>query len=138
MEDITKIFKEKHLKVTKPRKEIYNFIVTHPIHPTAEVVFKEVQKKLPDISFATVYNVLNKFVEIGLIKEFKIGKEMHFDGNTAPHIHFICIHCGKVKDAKFEDYKKVIQTAQKEGWKVEEFSLFVYGICPDCRRKSNN
>ena len=138
MENIETIFKEKHLNLTKPRIEIYNFIKTHPIHPTAETVYRAVQKKLPNVSFATVYNVLNKFIELGLVKEFNIGKETRFDGNTVPHIHFVCLKCGKVEDADFSGYDKIAEAAQKRGWDVKEFSLFIYGICPQCKKSSNH
>ena len=137
-ENIKNIFKEKKIKLTKPRAEIYSFIKTYSIHPTAETVYKTVKKTLPDISFATVYNVLNKFVEVGLIKEFRMGKETRFDGNIKPHIHFVCLQCGKIEDAELDEYKNIVKTAQKEGWEVQEFSLFIYGICPDCRRKGKN
>lgn len=138
MKNIREFFKEKHLKFTKPRFEIYSFIKSHPIHPTAETVYKSVQKKLPDISFATVYNVLNKFVEVGLVKEFNLDKNTRFDGNTEPHIHFVCLRCGKIEDIELSEHKKIISMAEEKGWDVEEFSLFVYGICPECKRKSKN
>jgi len=137
MDNLREVFEDKHLKLTKPRVEIYNFIKTHSIHPTASAVYKAVQKRLPGVSLATVYNVLNKFVEVGLLKEFKMGDEIRFDGNTTPHIHFVCLQCGKIEDAECKESKKIIEVAQKEGWDVKEFSLFIYGICPECKRKSH-
>lgn len=127
--------KRKHLKFTRTRREIYKFLVENPIHPTANAVYKAVKKEIPGISFATVYNVLNKFVEIGLIKELLIGKIKHFDGNAKPHLHLICKECGKIEDAEFPEYNEIIERIEKKGWTIMDARFNIYGICPMCSKK---
>jgi Fur family peroxide stress response transcriptional regulator len=136
-EKIIKALRENNLKVTKTRIEIYKYLVKNHNHPTAEMVYNDIKDRLPGVSFATVYNVLNKLVEIGLAKEFSIGKSKHFDGNTNPHIHFVCMNCGKIEDAELPEYGNLLKVAKDKGWEIKEFSLFIYGICPDCKKKQN-
>ena len=137
-EKIKEALRANGLKVTKTRIEIYKYLMNTRNHPTAEMVYNDIKDKLPGVSFATVYNVLNKLVEIGLAKEFSIKKSKHFDGRTAPHIHFVCINCGKIEDAELPDYNDVVRVAKEKGWDIKEFSLFVYGICPECRSKDRS
>ncbi len=133
---IREIFKENGIKFSKHRFEIYKFVLQNRTHPTVEEVYKGVIKeKLPGISFATVYNVLNKFVEKGLVKELTIGTSKRFDGYTKPHIHFICKECGKIEDVEFQEFNSIANKVKEKGWELRETSLYVFGVCPECRKK---
>ena len=87
------------LKYSKQRESIKNFLVTRYDHPTAETVYLNIRKEFPNISLGTVYRNLNLLAEIGEIQKLSpgIGPD-RFDGNPAPHYHFICRHCGCVMD----------------------------------------
>ncbi len=132
---VRQIFKQKHIKFSRPRYEIYKYLLKHRTHPTAEEIFNDIKKKLPGMSFATTYNVLNKFVEKGIVKQLQIGDSKRFDGFTEPHIHFVCIKCGKIEDVITPELKIVEEKVKEKGWELKEASLYVFGICPDCRKK---
>lgn len=87
------------LKYSKQRESIKNFLVTRYDHPTAETVYLNIRREFPNISLGTVYRNLNLLAEIGEIQKLSpgIGPD-RFDGNPAPHYHFICRHCGCVMD----------------------------------------
>ena len=80
------------LKYSKQREAIKNFLVTRYDHPTAETVYLNIRKEFPNISLGTVYRNLNLLAEIGEIQKLSsgIGPD-RFDGNPAPHYHFICM-----------------------------------------------
>lgn len=132
---IRETFKENGIKFSKHRFEIYKFVLQHRTHPTVEEVYKGVKENLPGISFATVYNVLNKFTEKGLVKELTIGTSKRFDGYTKPHIHFICKECGKIEDVEFQEFNSIANKVKEKGWELKETSLYVFGVCPECRKK---
>ncbi len=134
-EKIREIFKENHIKFSKPRYEIYKFVLENRIHPTAEDVYNAIKDKIPGISFATAYNVLNKFVEKGLVKQLAIGSSKRFDGCVKPHIHFVCTACGKIEDVEFSDFEFIAKKVKEKGWELQETSLYVFGICPNCKQK---
>ena len=68
-------------------------------HPSAEWVFEHVKAEVPDISLATVYRNLALFKEQGMIQSLgSVNGVERFDGNVAPHVHFVCTGCGLVKD----------------------------------------
>ena len=59
-------------------------------HFTAETIQKEVSIKGHNISLATIYNCLNKFVNVGLLKQIdQQGEVTIFDTNVSHHHHFL-------------------------------------------------
>ncbi len=58
-------------------------------HVCAEQLHKEATANGSKISLATVYNSLNQFVEVGLLREINIDRNRsYFDTNTSDHHHF--------------------------------------------------
>ena len=87
------------LKHSKQRDAIKNFLADRYDHPTAETVYLNIKKEFPNISLGTVYRNLSLLAEIGEIQKLSTGiGPARFDGNTAPHYHFICNCCGNVLD----------------------------------------
>jgi Fur family transcriptional regulator, peroxide stress response regulator len=60
-------------------------------HPTAERIKDFVVKKNPNIAVGTIYNILETFVEKGLIKKVKTEKDvMRYDAILENHHHLYC------------------------------------------------
>ncbi|MDR2753837.1 MAG: transcriptional repressor [Oscillospiraceae bacterium] len=101
-------------------------------HPTADWIYRQLKPAIPGLSLGTVYHNLVAFKEAGLAVGVATvdGKE-RFDGNTAPHAHFICKKCGAVLD--------VWEAALPEGTNLpgtaESCRLTWYGVCEGCQAK---
>ena len=68
-------------------------------HFTAETIQKEVSSSGQSISLATIYNCLNKFVSVGLLKQIdQQGEVTIFDTNVSQHHHFINKNTGELID----------------------------------------
>jgi Fe2+ or Zn2+ uptake regulation protein len=119
-------------RMTNQKRIILEYLKSTKDHPSAEMIFKKVKKKLPQISLGTVYRILNEFKEEGKIVEIP-EKVSRFDGNTLPHAHFICQKCKRIYDV-FEDFKILKKKKLKVG-KINNFQIFFYGICKKCSRK---
>ncbi|OYU48222.1 MAG: transcriptional repressor [Rhizobiales bacterium PAR1] len=58
-------------------------------HLSAETLFDEAQRARVPVSLATIYNTLNQFTQVGLLREIAIdGSRTYFDTNTSEHHHF--------------------------------------------------
>jgi Fur family transcriptional regulator, iron response regulator len=58
-------------------------------HVTAEMLFSEAREAGMSVSQATVYNTLNQFTEVGLLRRIgPDGSRSFFDTNTTVHPHF--------------------------------------------------
>ena len=123
------------LKYSKPRESIKNFLVTRYDHPTAETVYLNIRREFPNISLGTVYRNLNLLAEIGEIQKLSpgIGPD-RFDGNPAPHYHFICRHCGCVMDLTVSGLDHInILAGQDFDGEIEGHITYFYGTCPSCK-----
>ena len=64
-------------------------------HPSAEWVYSQLKPRIPDLSLATVYRNLARFRAEGAVQVIGcVDGEDRYDGNTAPHGHFVCRTCG--------------------------------------------
>lgn len=123
------------LKYSKQRESIKNFLVTRYDHPTAETVYLNIRREFPNISLGTVYRNLNLLAEIGEIQKLSpgIGPD-RFDGNPAPHYHFICRHCGCVMDLTVSGLDHInILAGQDFDGEIEGHITYFYGVCPSCK-----
>ncbi len=109
-------------------------------HPTAEWIYQEARKVMPNISLGTVYRNLQVLQEDGLIMELKYGKNFsRFDGNAKLHYHFVCENCHAVMDVE-DDFAKEIETKIEESAKrcqngpVLSHRLEFYGLCQNCQK----
>ncbi len=78
------------LRPTRQRITLAKLLFSGPHrHVCAESLHEEASKIGAKISLATVYNSLNQFVEVGLLREIHIDKnKSYFDTNTSDHHHF--------------------------------------------------
>ena len=58
-------------------------------HITAEMLYAEATKAKVLVSLATVYNMLHRLTEVGLLRQIAVdGSKTYFDTNVSQHHHF--------------------------------------------------
>jgi Fur family peroxide stress response transcriptional regulator len=127
-------------KYSRKREAVLEKIRGTKSHPTADWVYAEVKKELPDISLGTVYRNLSVFKEEGLIISVGVvdGQE-RFDANTSEHTHFICLSCGEVLDIEADvDQELNERVARDNGLDILLRQLTFYGKCKKCSNKTKS
>ncbi len=125
------VLREHGVRPLNHRVAVYEYLAQHPVHPTADEIFTELKKSMASISRTTVYNVLHLLTEKRVITPIKIdSKELRFDANTTPHVHFLCESCNKVFDLETVDSQAILTVP--EGFKVHDVALYASGTCPSC------
>lgn len=127
---------ERTTKSFKKRNAILSCLQQTTVHPSAEWVYNQLKSQYPDISLGTVYRNLNLFKHQGLIASIGTVQGVErFDGNTAPHVHFICGQCGSVIDLAEIDVPQELNdaAAQSTGGRVCSCQLTFTGICKNCK-----
>lgn len=121
-------------RMTKQKKTILEILRSTTSHPTADWIYAQARKVLPDISLGTVYRNLNVLKEDGEIMELNYGSTYsRYDGNPQNHYHFVCLSCGRVSDVDMPVLAELEERAEKAGvGKVFYHRLEFYGLCPDC------
>lgn len=130
--------KEAMLKYSRQRESIKNFLIGRYDHPTAETIYKNMKMEYPNISLGTVYRNLSLLTSLGEIQKVSTGiGPDRFDGNSAPHYHFICKDCGCVMDLKTINLDHInILAAQDFAGEIEGHYAHFYGRCPDCQTRT--
>lgn len=127
------------VKLTHQRQEICREIAGASDHPDAETVYTGVRDRVPTISLDTVYRTLWTLLNLGLIDTLGIPHErMRFDGNTAPHHHFVCTRCGRARDFYSEDFDRLqVPDDVKTYGIVQKTHVEVRGICLQCSKTTD-
>ncbi len=126
--------KEKDSKLTPQREAVYQVIRESEGHPTASDIFEAARKRLPGISYATVYNSLRYLKDAGLVHEINFGDgASRYDGVLERHDHAICNQCGKLVDLDMPEAAKLMPAAaRKSRFRPQSVHLTLRGVCPDC------
>jgi Fur family iron response transcriptional regulator len=125
--DIALTLKKHGIQPSAQRVAIAQYVLSCGLHPTADLVQQEMQRTLPMISRATIYNTLNLFVAKGLLRTFQLGEAAAvFDPNTDDHHHFIDDDSGQVIDIPW-DAVEVKNVEALPGVEVRSYMVVMRG-----------
>ena len=109
------------------RVAVASYVLHTGEHPSADEVLTRVRRRFPHISRATVYNTLNLFVKVGLLRQLVLNEgRVVFDPRTEDHHHFIDDETGEIQDVPW-DALKVSNVAGLEGLDVREYQVVMRG-----------
>jgi Fur family iron response transcriptional regulator len=95
-------------------------------HVTADALAAEAHGARMSASLATVYNVLNLFAEVGLVRGVSIeGTKTVFDTNTSDHCHFYFEETGEISDIEADTRKFASEIAPPEGYEISKVDVVV-------------
>lgn len=130
----------KSTRMTKQKQLILDILHSTKSHPTADWVYEQARKAIPDISLGTVYRNLNVLKENNEIMELNYGSTFsRFDGNPENHYHFVCEKCGRVDDVDIPFQDEVNRLVTKiYGGEVAYHRMEFYGTCTDCQKDNSH
>lgn len=122
------------MRNTKQRDLIFDIVNTNSCHMTAEDIYEESIKSIPNISLGTVYRNLKNLVDSNKIKRIKMPNNIdRFDKNII-HSHVVCNKCGRIDDV-FIDFN--IEIPINIDYTISDYDLCFNGICNNCKEKEN-
>lgn len=121
-------------KYSRQRESILNYLCHTKEHPTADAIYMQVRKELPNISLGTIYRNLGLLEQQGVIQKLSTNGCDRFDGNPSVHYHFTCINCGAVidLDMPYLDHVNTLADAAFPGT-IKGHILSFYGVCETCK-----
>ena len=128
----------KHLRYSRQRERIYEYLRTTAEHPTAEMVHLALRKESPELSLGTVYRNLKLLEELGRVRRVTTydGSE-RYDAICENHAHFICETCGTFRDIPQADSGRIWDGLElKDGYRVSKLDMILTGTCPACNPES--
>ncbi len=128
------ILRQHDIKPSLLRYKLIDYLSKNYTHPTIDMIYKDLKPEIPTLSKTSIYNNLYLFAEKNLVHILKIDeKEIRFDYDTRPHIHFKCEKCGRIYDIhtniEFYNIKEL------EGFTVSQAMFFMKGVCKECNKR---
>lgn len=135
--DFKLLLKANGLKFTIQREVILETLYTSDEHLTPEALHHLIQKKHPELNtgIATVYRTLALLEDSDMVTSLSFGAQgkKYELGAKDHHDHLICTQCGSIIEFADEAIEMRQQEVAKElGFKMEEHSMQIYGICKNC------
>lgn len=125
-------------RMTRQRALILEALRNVTSHPTADEIYGMVREKMPRISLGTVYRNLDLLANSGEILCLdRAGAQKHFDGDTRPHYHVRCKHCGRIGDVFAAPALPSFNDVATGGFTIEHMDVEFTGVCNACRDSAN-
>ncbi|WP_457644048.1 Fur family transcriptional regulator [Persephonella sp.] len=128
----------KGYRQTKQRKAILDILekAEFPIH--AEDIFLRLKESGIDISLSTIYRNLEMLTKEGLVvKSYMMNEDKARFALPDKKNYLVCERCGKIviiDNCPFDKFKE--ELIEVHGFDITGHSIEVYGICPECQKKS--
>ncbi|MBI0583217.1 MAG: transcriptional repressor [Methanomassiliicoccus sp.] len=119
---------------TRQLKTIIDIVYLSNVHLTADEIYLEARKVLPNISLGTVYRNLNKLKAQGMISEVPKGQLSTYAKHPDTNAHFECIECHRLYCVPYD--MSLYDLSKKSGFQVHRCSLTMSGICKECEENS--
>lgn len=138
LELLNRKIREKGYRMTRQRQVVLEELAKVDFHPRADQLFQMVRRRLPTISFGTVYRNLRTLQELGLLSQVRFGsKSARFDANVGRHQHFVCERCEKIVDIDFDlGLDLDVPGLKRQGYQVNAAKIQLLGLCPSCRKRA--
>lgn len=132
---MSKISKIKN-RNTNQRSLILTYLKHCNFHPTAEQIYHQVKKNLPQISLATVYRNLKVLHKQNKVLSLVIDNDkVRYEALIHNHYHFVCQKCGKIIHVKMQELIGIDEElAKRQNLKIDRHSLIFFGWCADCQK----
>lgn len=122
-------------KYSRQRAAVLKALSADKSHPTANKVYDNVRKELPNISLGTVYRNLSDLCDSGEAIRISVGDGFeHFDADVSPHIHLHCRVCGETADL-YSDTAFAENAARDIGFEPEGCTVVINGVCKNCLKR---
>lgn len=134
-QDLSDTLRRHGVSPTQQRIAVYDYLIRHRTHPTADTIYRALVREYPTFSRTTVYNSAKVLAKAGLIRIITIdADEQRFDAGMEDHGHFRCSECGAVMD--FPVSEQAVASLSSGMFEAKTLDVYITGVCPQCQPQS--
>lgn len=131
---IEKIFKNKWLRLTRERKEIFKYFHANHLLRSADLL-----ENFKDISRASVFRALNLFLDLWLVRKINFWDGVDYYElieTEHTHEHMKCRLCNKVYNFNPDAvYRELYSKANDYWFEIDLNHISIVGKCKKCTSK---
>jgi Fe2+ or Zn2+ uptake regulation protein len=132
MEEFQKLLQEHHLRITNPRKAVFEML----LNANEPVSIHSLVQSLPTVDRVSIYRILETFGTAGITKLVYTGwkKRYELSDTFLPHHHHLhCLRCNKTIALADDRIESLISSlAKSHDFAVQTHSFEIEGTCQDC------
>ncbi|MBI4396052.1 MAG: transcriptional repressor, partial [Elusimicrobia bacterium] len=138
--ELEAVCRRERIPLTVQRRAILEALSVRIDHPSIDQMYEDVRDRIPGVSRATVYRVLETLARLGVIRKAgHVGSSIRFDPNTHRHHHMVCTVCDRIADVEAPVLNELpIPDLKRTGFAISSYSVHILGICSECRKTPQN
>ncbi|NDK09330.1 transcriptional repressor [Candidatus Gracilibacteria bacterium] len=129
--NIENILKEHKKNVTPERIQLFESMDAKHIFSASDI-----EGEFPNFSRASIFRTLKLFLELGVVRRLPLGENgdmYEVEHEHHHHEHMKCQSCGDILSFESDGIcKKIFEAAKKQGFRISEHSLGIFGTCKKC------
>ena len=124
-------------RVTVSTRAVVEALLDGDRHLTAEDIIAETERRTPGIAESTIYRVLQRLDELGVVEHVHSGHHATFYHlRDRGHAHLVCTDCGAIIDVPDRVLTTVSTAVARDyGFTVDLHHTALNGRCADCRAR---
>jgi Fur family ferric uptake transcriptional regulator len=134
MEGILGLVRERGGRVTTPTRAVVQVLEDASDHLTAADIAQAVRQRHPDIHGSTIYRVLDRLTELGVVSHAHLGsRPAVYHLISDQHDHLVCERCGAVLDVPPTVMRPVARRVARDyGFELTAGHFALGGLCVRC------
>ncbi len=137
MVNLEALLKDRGIKLTMQRRELFEKALLQHRHFSAEDLYASLRQKRAGISRATVYRTLKLLAanQVLDVHDFDRGYRLYESRlERHHHDHLICLRCGKITEFENPEIEmEQERVAKSRHFKILSHTHKIYGLCQRCR-----
>jgi Fur family ferric uptake transcriptional regulator len=124
-------------RFTTQQRDMVQYIFSKHNHFDADELFDEMKRQGFRVSRATVYRILKKLVDAGLLRKINLGTRTVYehDYGYAHHDHLYCELCGSMIEFQNGQIEEVVRdVCEQHQFQFQGHSFIIRGVCATCNR----
>jgi Fur family zinc uptake transcriptional regulator len=140
MEQLIQKLRLNGFKITPNIRAVLNLFNDIAQYLSVQEIQDELGKKQIVLGFPTIYRILERLEQAGIILSFKNDERQIFyflcrSPHISHHHHFICKSCKTVKEVSICTFNEIQHHIETElDAVVEHHSLYIDGLCSMCKK----